>query len=102
LASEIPAVETLEQALADRVKLMNRKPKLYATVDDCIKKLRENNPDIAEHSAKAIVKRGTLNVEGGVMFAHDPRLVGKSMMRFRETDVLGFLKRIRCPVLSSA
>lgn len=99
LSSNAKAVVTLEEALRDRAKYIKRQPKVWPTVDDCVKKLRSNNPDIAEHSAKAIVRRGTINVQGGVSFCHDPRLVGKSLVRSKEEDVISYLERIRCPVL---
>lgn len=99
LSSNAKAAVVMEEALRDRVKYLKRQPKVWPSVDDCVRKLRANNPDIAEHSAKAIVRRGTINVQGGVSFCHDPRLVGKSPFRLREDDVLGFLERIRCPTL---
>lgn len=49
--------------------------------------------------ARSIVRRGTICVEGGYQFCHDPRLLFKTKMVYREEDVLSFLKRIRCPVL---
>jgi pimeloyl-ACP methyl ester carboxylesterase len=99
LSSNAKAVVVLEEALRDRYKYLKRQPKVWPSVEDCVKKLRSNNPDIAEHSAKAIVKRGTINVQGGVSFCHDPRLVGKSLIRLKEDEVIGYLERIRCPVL---
>lgn len=99
ISSRVSSAKQLEDAIRDRRIFLNRKPKIYPSVSDAIKKLRENNPDIAESSAKNIVTRGTHQVEGGVQFCHDPRLLAKSMTVFREADVLDYLTRIRCPVL---
>lgn len=99
ISSRVSSAKQLEDAIRDRRIFLNRKPKIYPSVSDAIHKLRENNPDIAEASAKNIVTRGTHQVEGGVQFCHDPRLLAKSMTVFREPDVLDYLTRIRCPVL---
>lgn len=99
ISSKVSSAKQLEDAIRDRRIYLNRKPKLYSTVPEAIKKLRENNPEIAEHTAKNIVTRGTNQVEGGFVFCHDPRLLAKSMTVFRENDVLDFLQRIRCPIL---
>jgi pimeloyl-ACP methyl ester carboxylesterase len=99
VSSKVSSAKQLEDAIRDRRMYLNRKPKLYSTVQDAITKLRENNADIAEHTAKNIVTRGTIQVEGGFQFCHDPRLLAKSMTVFRESDVLDYLQRIRCPVL---
>lgn len=99
ISSRVSSAKQLEDAIRDRRIFLNRKPKLYASVSDAVRKLRENNPDIAEASAKNIVTRGTHQMEGGFQFCHDPRLLAKSMTVFRENDVLEHLARIRCPVL---
>ena len=99
ISSKVSSAKQLEDAMRDRKQYLNRVPKLYPSLDACIAKLRENNTDIAAHTARAIVSRGTIQVEGGYQFCHDPRLLAKSMTVFRESDVLDYLQRIRCPVL---
>jgi pimeloyl-ACP methyl ester carboxylesterase len=99
ISSKVSSAKQLEDAIRDRRQYLNRAIKLYPSLEACISKLRENNTDIAEHTARAIVSRGTIQVEGGYQFCHDPRLLAKSMTVFREPDVLDYLQRIRCPVL---
>eukprot|EP01121_Diplochlamys_sp_Union-15-3_P002981 TRINITY_DN12814_c0_g1_i2.p1 TRINITY_DN12814_c0_g1~~TRINITY_DN12814_c0_g1_i2.p1 ORF type:complete len:332 (-),score=37.83 TRINITY_DN12814_c0_g1_i2:139-1134(-) len=95
----IQAPQVLEHAVESYKHTITRRPKIYSSIDECIKKLLTNNPKISFHTAKAIVERGTMQTEGGFCFCHDPRLVGESLMLFSERDVLQFLQRICCPVL---
>jgi alpha-galactosidase/6-phospho-beta-glucosidase family protein len=56
----------LQEAYLTKKKAIGRKPKIYPDLDACVKKLMANNQTLAEHSAKAIVKRSTEQVEGRV------------------------------------
>eukprot|EP00029_Vermamoeba_vermiformis_P002570 TRINITY_DN12948_c0_g1_i1.p1 TRINITY_DN12948_c0_g1~~TRINITY_DN12948_c0_g1_i1.p1 ORF type:complete len:348 (+),score=72.23 TRINITY_DN12948_c0_g1_i1:23-1045(+) len=89
----------IEDAWKAQKKNFGRQPKVYCTIDECIKKLMSNNNTLAEHSAKAIVKRSTSLVPGGVAFTHDPRLVYEKQLSISEEDTRELFKRINCPVL---
>jgi pimeloyl-ACP methyl ester carboxylesterase len=93
-------VRQLQEAYLTKKKAIGRKPKIYPSLDACVKKLMANNQTLAEHSAKAIVKRSTEQVEGGLSFTHDPRLVWeRPAFLLKEEDIREILRNINCPVL---
>jgi hypothetical protein len=59
-----PVVIQLQEAYLTKKNAIGRKPKIYPNLDACVRKLMANNQTLAEHSAKAIVKRSTEQVEG--------------------------------------
>lgn len=50
-------------------------------------------------AAKALVQRGTLQVDGGFVWSHDPRLLAPSVARLTEAEVRSFLATITQPVM---
>ena len=50
-------------------------------------------------SAMAIAQRGTHKHEDGVVFSHDTRLHGTSIIRLTEHQVTAFLSGVACPTL---
>jgi len=104
LASDQDSVSVLHTALKERNKIVSRQPQIYPNKSAAMQRYRRNNPFISEQGAQILLERGTLPVvssEGkvGVKFVHDPRLVGSSPMRMRESDALCFLHAIKCPVM---
>jgi len=53
---------------------------------------------LSKEAARAIVVRGTVEVEGGVRFRHDPRLHFPSLHYFTKEQVVGLYRDVRCPV----
>jgi len=98
--SSLTALQCLQQGIESRAEsYYNRHPKIYPDVISAINKLRENNKNLAEHSAKIIVRRNLVKVQDGYSFSHDPRLVARPLFRFSEADTRSFIKGIQCPTL---
>jgi len=98
--TQLNSLEVLRQGIEFRSKqFFDRQPKVYPDIKSAIRKLRENNANLAELSASLIVLRSLIKVEDGYSFSHDPRLVAPSIFRFNETDNKHFILGIKCPVL---
>lgn len=78
-----------------------RKPprkRTYATLEDAVARVRENNPGLTPEAALHLTRYGTRAAEGGLQFTFDPRLRGRLGMGFSEEQVQDVLKAIACPV----
>eukprot|EP01112_Ceratiomyxa_fruticulosa_P021956 TRINITY_DN790_c0_g1_i15.p1 TRINITY_DN790_c0_g1~~TRINITY_DN790_c0_g1_i15.p1 ORF type:complete len:217 (-),score=41.26 TRINITY_DN790_c0_g1_i15:201-851(-) len=104
-----PIYSVLAKSLEDRERVTHRKPLVYPSFEAALEKYRKNNPYISEKGARALLERGTQQIvkftpEGektmfGTQFRHDPRLTGRSALRFKNEDVYDFLQALECPVL---
>ena len=54
---------------------------------------------LSENSARILMRRGTLPVEGGVRWSADPRIRAASRLRLTEEQVNAFLRQITSPTL---
>ena len=101
------APQILEKALNQRSTMMNRKPRTYDTLEDCIKRWSESRTaPVGEENVKLLVMRGTERIvetnnmgTAGYRFRHDPRLRSLPAFRMNQTSAEAFLKRVACPTL---
>ena len=92
------APEGLGVALSQESRLELNTPRIFPSLDAAAD-ARRRDSDLDRESARILVERGTVATDGGVVFAHDPRLKTRSRVRFTEDQVLAFLAGIRCPAL---
>jgi len=98
--SPLNQLQGLKSALDSRNKqFFERQPKVYPDIKSAIRKLRENNHNLAELSASLIVLRSLVKVQDGFSFSHDPRLVARSIFRYGEIEMREFICGIKAPVL---
>jgi len=100
------APEILERALLQRSSIVNRRPRVYDSIEECVTRWSESAfaPRGRENVA-LIVQRGTeeiydpANGVRGFRFRHDPRLVSLPVYVMTQRQSLAFLARVQCPSL---
>jgi len=70
----------------------------YATLEEAVARVRENNPGLSPESALHLTRHGTRQVDGGLRFVVDPRIRAGGGMGFDEEQLLAMFGEIRCPV----
>ncbi len=93
------APENLARALKGRRRVEPRSPRVHDSIDAAVERKLHALPYMSDEAARLLVERGTRAVDDGVVFSHDPRLVGRSLVRFTEPQVLAFLRSITAPTL---
>ncbi len=93
------APELLASALADEKKLEDPTARVFPDLETAVV-ARARDTELDLESSRLLVERGTEAVDGGIRFAHDPRLKTRSRARFTENQVRAFLSAISCPVLA--
>ncbi|MFV8751858.1 alpha/beta fold hydrolase [Nannocystaceae bacterium ST9] len=99
--SEAPelAAKRLARALrGERRKLERANKKLHPSRESAAERLIEAAPMELE-SARILVERGLIELEGGFEWRADPRLRHDSRLRMTEEHVLAFLRAITCPIV---
>jgi pimeloyl-ACP methyl ester carboxylesterase len=71
-----------------------------ASVEEAASRLRRSWTALDEAFALALARRGTREVEGGVVWSYDPRHRARSAVPYRQDQHLSLLREITCPVLS--
>ena len=89
------APSLLRRSLAHR--LSDDGPPVYASLDDAVARLVKRG--LTREGAECLARRGTRAVEGGLVFAYDPRVRWPSRARLTEEQVRAFLREVACPVL---
>jgi len=92
-AEEAPAL--LRRSLAHR--LSEDGPPIYASLEQAVERLVRRG--LTPAGAECLARRGTQPVEGGLVFAYDPRVRWPSRARLTEEQVRAFLRAVECPVL---
>jgi pimeloyl-ACP methyl ester carboxylesterase len=93
------APEQLALAVEDEARSASASPRIFPDRNSAIR-ARMRDSDLDLEAARLLVERGLEEVEGGVRFAHDPRIRARSRARLTENQVLAFLAAIECPVLA--
>ena len=96
-ASQSPA--QLASAVEDEARAAAASPRLFPDFDAAVN-ARLRDSDLDTEAARLLVERGSEEVDGGVLFTHDPRLRTRSRTRLTENQALAFLAAIECPVLA--
>ena len=91
----------LEKALQQRLQMLTRQPRVYESLAKLIDRIQQSESKLSDYAARLLAERDSTNVSGGVMFAHDPRLKGRtlSFIVITEPEVLAYIRRIDCPVM---
>ncbi|KAM4584730.1 serine hydrolase-like protein [Odontesthes bonariensis] len=96
---EMPRV--LRQGLDEMIhfeKKMEDKKKVY-TYEKAVERLLAGNRSLSEQSAKILLERGLVQVEGGVAFSRDFRINLKNIARISLEQSLELQSRIRASVM---
>ncbi len=80
-------------------KARSRAPKVMASADEAAARLRKHDARLTEASARELVAHGTVAVDGGVRWKHDPLHLTMGPYPFRLDVAQAFWARITCPVL---
>lgn len=94
---EAEAPARLRRALAARSEPRPRR-RLFASIEDAIAQRAQLNR-LSPHAIAPLVERGLRAVEGGWVWAADPRLQLPSALPLSETQVQSLLRAIRQPML---
>lgn len=89
----------LASAVEDETRVAATSPRLFPDFDAAVS-ARLRDSDLDTEAARLLVERGSEQVDGGVLFTHDPRLRTRSRTRLTENQALAFLAAIECPVLA--
>ncbi|CAN9510475.1 unnamed protein product [Ophioblennius macclurei] len=98
--SEIPKVmrQGLDEMVRYEQKTEAEKKRVY-TYEKALERLMSVNPSLSEKSAKILLQRGSLEVEGGVMFSRDFRINLKNVARITVEQALELQSKIQASVL---
>lgn len=77
-----------------------RPHRVFASVEEAAARLRAAWPFVDADWARELAARGTRAVEGGRVWAYDPRHRVRAATPYRQDQHLCFLAAIRCPILS--
>ncbi|XP_037545785.1 serine hydrolase-like protein [Nematolebias whitei] len=92
----------LRQGMDELIELekqtKNKPAKLY-TYEKAVERLMAGNDGLTEKSAKILLDRGLVQVDGGFIFSRDMRLHLKNIVRINLEDSLDFQSRIKASVL---
>lgn len=90
------ALVLLRRALDQRTSFRARRPlRVFPDIDAAIA-ARTASGAISADSARPIVRRGVIEVDGGLTWSSDPRLTLASPQRFTEAQVQSMLAGVRC------
>jgi pimeloyl-ACP methyl ester carboxylesterase len=93
------SLDQLRRGLDERAAFAKRRPlRVFATLDAAIA-VRAVASAMSPEAARPIVERGVVDVEGGFVWASDPRLTVTSPQRYTEEQVVAMLSVIRAPTL---
>ncbi len=82
-----------------RMRNRNAERRVYRTLAEAEARLMQAMPPLSRQSARHLAARGTQAVPGGFCWRADPRLREPSPLRFNESQVRAFLRRISAPTL---
>uniref|UniRef100_A0A3P9PMW7 Serine hydrolase like n=1 Tax=Poecilia reticulata TaxID=8081 RepID=A0A3P9PMW7_POERE len=91
-----PTLQRLSQL--NSYKVENKKTRVY-TYEKAVERLLAGNPSLTEESAKILLERGLVKVEGGVLFSRDFRINLTNVVRISLEQSLGLQSSIQASVL---
>lgn len=92
-------LDNMRRAIEARAVHLGREPRPMVDLDAAVARKLAALPYLGEAAARPLVERGTRMVEDGVVFSHDPRLTGRSLLRYTEEQVLTHLRAITASTL---
>ncbi len=75
------------------------KVKPMASLEDAIARLRKHDHRLDEDLARELAVHGTRQVEGGLVFKHDPLHMTMGPYAYRVETAIKYWQRVTCPVL---
>ncbi|XP_047221360.1 serine hydrolase-like protein isoform X1 [Girardinichthys multiradiatus] len=97
---EMPKVlrQGMDEMIQFEKKMEDVKTKVY-TYDQAVERLLVGNQSLTEESAKILLERGLVEVEGGVVFSRDFRINLKNVVRISLEQSMELQSRIEASVL---
>ncbi|XP_008275451.1 serine hydrolase-like protein [Stegastes partitus] len=97
---EIPKAirQGFDEMLQYEKEMEEKKGRVY-TYEKALERLLAVNQSLSEQSAKILLERGVVEVEGGVVFSRDFRINLKNVVRVTMEQTLEFQSRIKASVL---
>lgn len=92
------SAETFAKAARSSARVRSRDRGVYPDLDGAVARKRDALGSISVDSARLLVERSLRKVEGGWQFGDDPRLSGRSWIRFTEEQFHDFLEAVTAPV----
>ncbi|MEO7430744.1 MAG: alpha/beta hydrolase [Dokdonella sp.] len=93
------SLSQLRRSIDQRATFGARKSlRVHPDLDSAIS-VRMRAGNLSERAARALVERGTLEVDGGVIWSSDARLMLASAQRYTEAQILSMLAGIQSPTL---
>ncbi len=94
-----PAHERMREWLADMRDLAGREPRIYATFEDAVTRMREANSHLSPDLARHLTVHGVREVEGGYVWKFDNHVRSRSPYEFNMEDARDIWNQIRAPIL---
>ena len=94
-----PAHERMREWLADMRELAGREPRIYATFEDAVTRMREANSHLSPDLARHLTVHGVREVEGGYVWKFDNHVRSRSPYEFNMEDARDIWNQIRAPIL---
>ncbi|XP_027874870.1 serine hydrolase-like protein [Xiphophorus couchianus] len=97
---EMPRIlrQGLDEMIQFEKKMEEKKMRVY-TYEKAVERLLAGNPSLTEESAKILLERGLVKVEGGVLFSRDFRINLRNVVRISLEQSLELQSSIEAPVL---
>ncbi|XP_017287580.1 serine hydrolase-like protein [Kryptolebias marmoratus] len=99
-SKELPRI--MQEGMDEMLELEKQtkyKPTKVYTYEKAVERLMTGNDSLTEKSAKILLERGLVEVEGGVVFSRDMRLHLKNTVRISLEQSLDFQSRIEASIL---
>ena len=94
-----PAHQRMREWLADMRELAGREPRVYATFEDAVTRMREANAHLSPELARHLTEHGVREVEGGYVWKFDNHVRSRSPYEFNMEDARDIWNQIRAPLL---
>lgn len=91
-------LDNMKRSIEARPVQFGRSPRVMEDLDAAVERKLAALPYLGTH-ARVLVERGTRPVDGGLAYSHDPRLTGRSLLRYTEEQVMTHLRAIAAPTL---
>ncbi len=94
-----PAHARMREWLAGMRELDGREPRLYATLDEAVARMREANSHLSPELARHLTEHGLREADGGYVWKFDNHVRARSPYEFNMEDARDIWNQIRAPIL---
>lgn len=96
----VPMPEQYRQWITRKHAMAAKSPRIYATLDDAIARMREANGHLSEDQLVHLTRHGVKPApEGGLLWKYDPYMAIHSPYDLRQREIEMLWEAITCPVL---